>query len=212
MSNVALLQRLGLFIQKDFLSSEICLSVLAGVRAADTEPVMVLSKSDQILVAPRVDELQRITQQMIPPAFADCVIRKQLSALRPVLEQHFDLTFSGYQDPLFYRYNPGGFFAAHQDCTDTPDAPAYLRDRRVSIIIFLNSPIFLSSPAQEPLERMEGTYCGGALTFYGLMNDPRYGFPLTSEPGMLVAFRSHISHEVQRVTAGERYSIVSWFY
>jgi len=206
MSNVALLQHLGLFIQKDFLSSEMCLSVLAGVRTADTEPVMVLSKSDQNLIAPRVDKLQRITQQMIPPAFADCVIRKQLSALQPTLEQHFNLTFSGYQNPLFYRYNPGGFFAVHQDCTDTPDAPAYLRDRRVSIVIFLNNPV------QEPLKGVEGTYCGGALTFYGLMNDPRYGFPLTSEPGMLVAFQSHISHEVQRVTAGERYSVVSWFY
>lgn len=206
MSNVALLQRLGLLIQKDFLDPEVCSSLLAGMRSADTKPVMVMSKSDQTLAAPRIDALQRITQQMTPPTFADCLIRKQLSALQPALEQHFDLTFSGYQDPLFYRYNPGGFFAAHQDCTDTPDAPAYLRDRRVSIVIFLNSPV------QEPPERIEGTYCGGALNFYGLMNDPRYGFPLISEPGMLVAFRSHISHEVQRVTAGERYSIVSWFY
>lgn len=206
MSNVALLQQLGLLIQKDFLSPESCLSLLAEMRSTETAPVKVMSKRDQTLVAPAVDEQQRITQQIIPSASVECLIKEHLSALQPTLEQHFNLTFSGYQCPLFYRYNPGGFFAAHQDCSDTPDAPAYLRDRRVSIIIFLNRP------ALESEEIREGTYRGGALTFYGLMNDPRYGFPLTSESGMLVAFRSHISHEVQRVTAGERYSIVSWFY
>jgi predicted 2-oxoglutarate/Fe(II)-dependent dioxygenase YbiX len=29
---------------------------------------------------------------------------------------------------------------------------------------------------------------------------------------MLLAFRSHVLHEVSVVTQGERYSIVSWFF
>jgi SM-20-related protein len=34
---------------------------------------------------------------------------------------------------------------------------------------------------------------------------------LIGEPGLLVAFRSDVLHEVEAVTHGERYSIVSWF-
>jgi predicted 2-oxoglutarate/Fe(II)-dependent dioxygenase YbiX len=203
MSNVSLLQRLGLFVEKDFLSPARRSQLLIEMRSAPEAPVMVMSQSAELAIAPKIDERKRITQQLTPSKSTEHFIRHRLNTLKSTLEQHFQLTFRGYQKPLFYRYSPGGFFSIHQDCSDSPEAPDFLRDRRVSIVIFLNS-------MTEDLQA--NSYCGGALTFYGLMNDTRYGFPVANEAGMLVAFRSHLSHEVQRVTAGERYSIVSWFY
>jgi predicted 2-oxoglutarate/Fe(II)-dependent dioxygenase YbiX len=204
MSNVALLQRLGLWIQPNFLSPQLCVHLLSEMRSAAAAPVLVMAKgTTHTLVTPQVDERQRITQQITPLPATDRLIKSRLSDLQPQLEQHFNLSLRGYQEPLFYRYYPGGFFNVHQDCSDAPDAPDFLRDRQISIILFLNR--MTQSPQPD-------SYCGGALAFYGLMSDSQYGFPLAGEAGMLVAFRSRISHEVQRVTVGERYSIVSWFY
>jgi predicted 2-oxoglutarate/Fe(II)-dependent dioxygenase YbiX len=58
-------------------------------------------------------------------------------------------------------------------------------------------------------------YNGGKLILYGLIPTPdweHYGFPVTAETGLLIAFRSDIFHEVTPVTAGERFTIVSWFF
>jgi predicted 2-oxoglutarate/Fe(II)-dependent dioxygenase YbiX len=201
MSNIALLQRLGLFIQTDFLSDQLCTHLLDGMRSAVAEPVEVVTlgathpveptHSTLTLAHPAIDTQQRVTEQIQPSAASECLIRERLFTIQPAIEQHFSVVLNGYQDPLFYRYRPGGFFAPHQDCTDDPALPDFVRSRRISIIIFLN---------------------GGALTFYGLMNDPRYGFPITGTPGMLIAFRSDVSHEVTKVLEGERYTVVSWFY
>jgi 2OG-Fe(II) oxygenase superfamily len=58
-------------------------------------------------------------------------------------------------------------------------------------------------------------YSGGSLVFYGLMGESSgktVGLPLAGETGMLIAFPSDLVHAVSPVTAGERYTIVSWFY
>ena len=59
-------------------------------------------------------------------------------------------------------------------------------------------------------------YSGGSLTFFGLMDDSpsgeSVGLPLAGETGLLVAFPSHLVHSVSPVTAGERYTLVSWFF
>ena len=59
-------------------------------------------------------------------------------------------------------------------------------------------------------------YSGGSLTFYGLMDDnasgESVGLPLAGETGLLIAFPSHLVHSVSPVTAGERYTVVSWFF
>jgi hypothetical protein len=54
----------------------------------------------------------------------------------------------------------------------------------VSVVSFLNGEA--EAPGGDG-------YCGGALTFYGLLRDPRanqLGFPLAGEAGLLIAFRS----------------------
>ena len=61
---------------------------------------------------------------------------------------------------------------------------------------------------------MPDTYSGGSLAFPGApRSDPNAspGLTLTGEEGLLIGFRSDWPHEVQAVTRGTRYSIVSWF-
>ena len=105
----------------------------------------------------------------------------------------------------FLRYGERDFYRAHRDSTTDRHAADYLRQRRVSVVVFLN---------QEADQGGPDTYGGGALRFYGLMDDPLLkdrGLALTGEPSLLIGFRSDTLHEVTPVTRGERLTIVTWF-
>jgi SM-20-related protein len=41
--------------------------------------------------------------------------------------------------------------------------------------------------------------------------EPEHRLPLAARQGLLVAFPSTVSHEVQPVTHGERLTVVNWF-
>lgn len=88
--------------------------------------------------------------------------------------------------------------------TDDPNAPQVVRDRRLSVVMFLNDPS--TEPAPD-------CYGGGALVFYGLLDEANKlaGLPLFGQGGGLVAFLPHVSHAVEAVTHGTRYTIVTWF-
>jgi predicted 2-oxoglutarate/Fe(II)-dependent dioxygenase YbiX len=130
-------------------------------------------------------------------------VHARLRQIQPQLEAHFGLPLSGFEEPNFLRYGPGAFYKPHQDAN--PDSPPQTIRRQVSVVIFLNGPGNDSS---------SDCFAGGALTFYGLMQGAQWescGLPLEPEPGLLVAFRSDTMHEVQPVTSGERYTVVTWF-
>ena len=130
----------------------------------------------------------------------------QLRAIQPALEQYFQLRSAGWQDLGFYIYEAGDFFAPHQDCAAEPIAPDQIKARRISVSILLNDE--RSDIDAEPYE-------GGTLVFHGRRGDgfgPWFSIPLEGEEGMFVAFRSDWMHEVQPVTSGRRYSIVTWFF
>ena len=114
------------------------------------------------------------------------------------------MPLAAHEGPTLLMYQPGGFYEPHVDRADNDEGISPSR-RRVSVVIFLNG----MNPEPGP-----GDYAGGALTFYGLVDDPAWrsvGFALDPLPGLLVAFPSHIVHEVRPVTAGDRYTIVDWF-
>ena len=97
----------------------------------------------------------------------------------------------------------GGFYAPHTD--GTRDSHATIQHRRVSVVVFLNTES--DQPAKD-------CYGGGKLTFHGILNEAQWAncaFSLDPHPGLLVAFRSDLLHEVKRVTFGQRFTIVSWF-
>jgi predicted 2-oxoglutarate/Fe(II)-dependent dioxygenase YbiX len=153
-----------------------------------------------------IDEMVRKTNRAKISAATKTIVQMRLLDLKPQLEQHFNVTLSGCESPQFLVYKSGYFYGPHRDGSADPDAPEYVRARRVSVVTFLNGDAAALGPHG---------YSGGSLTLYGLIDDASwktYGFPLSGQPGLLVAFRADTIHEVTPITAGDRYSIVTWFF
>ncbi|HEY5883902.1 MAG TPA: 2OG-Fe(II) oxygenase [Pyrinomonadaceae bacterium] len=147
----------------------------------------------------------RSTLQVEVSGATHALIRAKLLDMRPALSRHFELELSDCQELNFLIYKPGDFFEPHKDASERPGAPEHVRQRRVSVIVFLSDEDDIGQP---------GEYSGGSLGFYGLLKDPRaanIGLPVKGKAGLLVTFRSDVFHQVSTVTRGERYSIVSWF-
>lgn len=194
-------ERLGLFVDPNFLDPEFCADYLVKARSCICEPARLTRYGDAV-----TDDSRRKTGQLQIESGTIKSIRERLISIKPKLEAHFQIHLHELEPPSFYRYQVGDFFGLHRDVID-PDLPGskFEKNRSVSLIVFLNS----MSVAQRP-----DTFSGGALTLYALLDDPRsqnYGFPLEPEQGQLIAFRSDLWHEVKPVTHGERFSIVSWF-
>ena len=124
-----------------------------------------------------------------------------LEGVRETLARHFGVALTSFEIPQFLRYEPGDFFVPHQD-GNTPMIHDDSMHRRVSVVVFLNSP----SP-----EPREGAYGGGELTLHGRYPDYDVRHVVPASAGALVAFRSETTHEVTPVAHGERYTIVSWY-
>ena len=194
--------RFGLYAEREFLSPEVCASLKDEMRAATGAPATVADGQE----GDAVDETYRRTKQAkVSPTTAARIGEELLKAV-PGLAKHFGRGLVGMQAPQFLLYREGDFFRAHPDDSKEPEAPDFVRQRSVSAVVFLNG----ATPG-EP-----AGYSGGSLTFYGLMDDSvsgeNVGLPLAGETGLLIAFPSHLVHSVSPVTAGERYTLVTWFF
>lgn len=125
-----------------------------------------------------------------------------------VLTQHFGKTYTRHERPQFLKYQPGDHFRAHRDRSQ---ADIY-NQRALSLILFLND------------HQTQPGFSGGRLSF--LLQHPDagqtaqsvqvsqsrrlQGVPIPPQQGMLVAFDPDLLHEVSPVTAGERYTLVTW--
>lgn len=194
--------RIGLFVTRDFLDASEMTRLLTEARSATAKPATVGITPSVYAV----DESVRRTKVAAVSASAASLVESRLLSLKPALEEHFGLPLTGCQSPQFLVYREGDFFSPHRDSASVPGAAEFSRVRRVATVLFLNG---------ESNESREGDYGGGSLTFFGLMGDPRLqkvGLPLRGEPGVLIAFRTDIIHEVTPVTHGERFTVVSWFF
>ena len=192
--------RFGLFVCKNFLDQELCTRCCREIDGADQTKAMIARTNETDLLD---ENIRKVKLAAVSDATVS-IVEARLLALIPTLEQHFNVTLAGCEMPNFLTYQEGDFFQVHIDGGE--DAHHDHRKRKVSVTIFLNGQ------AQQPAD---DTYGGGSLTFYGLIDDPRwltYGFPLISEPGLLIAFPSETLHQVLPVTNGKRYSIVSWLF
>ena len=193
--------RFGLYVARDFLSSAECAQLQAEIRVASGAPATVAEKH----AGDTVDDAYRRTKQAKVSDDTVARISGQLLAAAPALATHFGRDLAGVQPPQFLLYREGDFFRPHPDSSDKPGSADYVKQRSVSAVVFVNGGSV-----------EDGGYTGGALEFYGLMDDSSssesVGLPLDGEPGLLVAFPAELVHSVQPVTAGERYTIVSWFY
>jgi SM-20-related protein len=194
--------RFGLYVEREFLSRPACAGLREEMRAALGTPATVAEEQ----AGDAVDEAYRRTTQAEVSAATAARISELLVNAGPTLASHFRQELDGAQKPQFLLYREGDFFRAHPDSSDQPGAADFVRQRRVSAVVFLNG-----ATPDEP-----AGYSGGSLVFYGLMdessNGETVGLPLAGETGLLVAFPSALVHAVSPVTAGERYTIVSWFY
>jgi predicted 2-oxoglutarate/Fe(II)-dependent dioxygenase YbiX len=189
--------RLGLFAIPAFLEPAQCRSV-RGELAVSTETFATVGKGDAIDLDTRRLRCRKASRA------ARSHVAAKLEGVRAAIGRHFRLAVAGFERAQFLCYKPGDFFRPHRDGNYDLDAPEVLRERKVSVVVFLNAP---GDPDTS------GAYGGGSLMFYGLLRDPRcqsVGFGLDAEEGLLIAFRSDLLHEVTPVTHGERYTIVSW--
>jgi SM-20-related protein len=189
---------LGLFIRDDFLDRETCARILGEMRTSVSEKALVVQKDSE---TDFLDESRRKALIVNIPKPTKAMVRSQLLALKPSLEQHFGVVLGEVEQVDFLRYLEGSFYKPHFDA-NVDSHPATIQ-RRVSVVIFLNSR-----------GSADDCYLGGALTFHGILPGQQWeqcAFCLDAEPGLLVAFRSDLLHEVQPVTSGQRFTIVSWF-
>jgi SM-20-related protein len=133
------------------------------------------------------------------------MVTKLLVAAAPRVTAYFNGAVAVAEAPNFLVYRRGDFFAAHRDVSDQDYMPDYIRRRQFGVVLFLNRQTARPQP---------GSFCGGALTFYRLHTRDgeavvRVG--VRAEPGLLVAFPSHVVHEVRPILHGRRYSIVSFY-
>lgn len=197
-----LLARLGFFFRDEFLGPESCEQILREAMASTARQGTIIRGGDDAVVdttARRVEQADLSTQ-------TNQLLISRLELVKPELERHFKVTLEGSEDPVCLTYKPGDFYVPHHDVARGPDAPDLSRRRTVSAIVFLNT---------ESEHGGEGSYSGGSVAFYGVMNMPgleKHGVALKGRSGLLVAFRSDILHEVYPVTAGTRNTIVTWFY
>ena len=198
MHSIDFFSRRGFYCHSDFLGRATRTALLEQIHKASPTPARVFDGAPAAVV----DMAARNTWNV--PLDGTAELAGRIGALHVSLAGHFKTPLAGHEGPTVLMYQPGGFYEPHVDRADDDEGILPGR-RRVSVVIFLNG----MSPEPGP-----GDYAGGALTFYGLVDDPAwrsFGFALDPTPGLLVAFPSHILHEVTPVTAGDRYTIVDWF-
>ena len=201
MPSIDAFRKWGFFCVPAFLDPPACADLCEHARAAPALPAEIVGAAGRF-----VDQADRNTWEISSTGEREDAVVRRVEALRDELAGHFGVALSGCEGAKLLVYRTGGFYRPHRDrVVAEGDAVVRARARCVSIVIFLNGTSADPGP---------GEYAGGKLTFYGLMGDPQwwqYGFALDPAPGLLVAFRSDIVHEVTPVLAGERYTIVDWF-
>jgi len=199
MPSAAFFTNLGFFVRRNFVDVDDREQLMAEASQAPSEPCLVVRHgTDDIL-----DDRVRNASSALVSKATKLRMRQRFADLTTELEAHFGTALAGSETPGFLIYDTGSFFAAHTDTGG--DDPDEIRRRRVSAILFLNGPTGDSS---------EGGYGGGTLRFHRLLDGPHWEacpFAFDPEPGMLVAFRSDVVHEVSPVTFGRRFTIVTWF-
>jgi SM-20-related protein len=200
MPNAEFFARLGLFVRPNFLDAETCARLRAAANEAEKVPGAVGSEDAayEIDVRTRRTDIADVSDETME------LIAGPVDAITPAIAQHYSVQVEGRQSLQFLVYNEGDFFGAHTDRTEFEGGAKFSKRRLVSVVVFLNDQAKEPSPL---------TYGGGTLTFYGLLGGEKgekVGLPVVGEEGLLVAFKSNITHAVTPVTHGERFTVVTW--
>ena len=185
-----------LYTVRSFLDEEKCRELIAEIGHSAATAALTYGKGEAA-VDERVRRVKRVSVWPETVAY----VTQRLADLRDSIAEHFGIELTTFEEPEFLCYRTGDFFVAHQDGNTGLIQLESDRMRRVSVSIFLNE----QSDEPQPY-----TYGGGSLVFSDWRSDSRH--EIIGEAGMLVAFRSEVTHEVTPVTHGDRYAIVSWYH
>jgi SM-20-related protein len=195
--------RLGLYSDDHFLDDDACrrlrMAVQAGGRSAGTVGVR---HAAEFVVDPSVRSVRWVD---VGETLASEVGERLLNS-KSAVEAFYNVPLRGCEPPQFLAYAVGDHYKAHRDSRPDATASAASKARRISAVIFLNDQSEDIAPDR---------YGGGALTFYGLIDQPSgdlVGIPLEPAAGLLMTFPSDMLHAVAPVTHGERYTIATWFF
>lgn len=191
----------GLFCKPGFLSASQCAELRGLGGSLDLASAPVYEHGQEQLV-----EDARRTKRATLPADKVSELRSVMLSRMDEIATHFRVTLVDCQEPQLLVYKPGDFYVAHTDASHKRPELSVLTSRRISLVIFLNG--------HSPTDTCPESFEGGELTFFGLIQKPgfeRAGLGLEPDEGLAVAFPSTMVHQVPVVTAGKRYSIVTWF-
>jgi predicted 2-oxoglutarate/Fe(II)-dependent dioxygenase YbiX len=96
----------------------------------------------------------------------------------PQLEKWFAVRLSDLQRVQVLSYSRGDFYSVHSDSAGAPTTPASITNRKVSLVLFLNSG--------DPRDRHRD-YSGGDLNLYNVKPDGG-GVKVSGEPGLSSRF------------------------
>jgi len=201
MIDVRFFQMLGFLVEPNFLTSDDCGRIRREMVSSNPEPAGVVHDGKTVL-----DPGRRSTTRVEVGEASHRLVENKLSTARRSLERHFGVALQDCQEPQFLLYQEGDFFRLHADTNDFDGSPEFLRQRKISTIIFIGQQAADDRPASD---------LGGELVFHGLIDDPRMrdrGFSFPHDVGTLLAFPSHLLHEVTPVTRGQRYTVTTWFF
>ena len=189
----------NLYLDSEFLDARTCGEIIKELAYVPHNPATVYGSS----ATGAVEEAVRKTIRLVPSARMVDYITAKLVEAREAIAAHFEIDLTKHEEPQFLRYQVGDFFVAHQDGNTGLMLSEREQFRKVSVIIFLNR--------QSEVDAAQ-CYAGGSLVFTEWRPRRDCGqYLLAADPGTLVAFPSETTHEVTPVTAGQRYSIVSWY-
>jgi predicted 2-oxoglutarate/Fe(II)-dependent dioxygenase YbiX len=192
MVTLGLLQKLGVYVEENFLPETLCAEICSQMeKAVKTEDGLW---SDNKSIEYKNSKHRQSHTCHIPEA-ARIPIEKKVLAAKVKIEKVFDEEYSAVLErPKFLRYSVVSFFAPHTDNQ---------LNRKINISIYLNS---------QTTNGNSGDYSGGVLNLYNLIESKGWegrGVPIPGKAGMLIAYPARILHEVTPVTEGFRYAIVS---
>ena len=182
MTGLTFFRALNFLVIEDFFDGGERSRIRAAMTASPSEAATVYRDRPDV-----TDESIRRTRAVTVPREVRSAVTEKLDGSRSRAASHFKASLTKLEGPQFLLYRPGDFFTRHTDWNDA-------NGRQVSFIAFLNSD-----------------FDGGALKFYGGVEEKVLELTLPVSDGMLVFFRSDWFHEVEPVTRGERFTIVGWF-
>lgn len=182
-----------IFLARDILDASACRRVQAAMDAGTPEEAEVLDNGFQVQ-----GDVRRATQIDVGETVL-AMVEATLDRARDSIASFYRLALQSREGASVLRYETGGFYRPHVDRAHVPSWPLTER-RQITIVLFLESAC-----EAEPT----GGFRGGILRLFADDGDP---IDIIPTRGTLVAFPAGLRHEVTRVTAGRRDTIVDWFY